>query len=530
MREDFLSMEASYYTGRDMPLEGKEWAVNDVLMQLKHEEIAEGERTSVFPPGMHFFHAKPYIDQSGVFEIIKLMPKGAVLHVHDNAIASLDWLVKNATYRHNCYMCIPGYRKAILFRFFADQPTDNSTCVWKLVETERNEYGDVEAFDKMLYDSMSMVVEDPHTMYTNQHEVWQYFEDYFAAVDGIVFYSETFKDYFVEGLKEFYNDGVQFVEIRALLQPIYDLDGTTYDLEHTVQEYMAANEAFLHDYEDSSGSKIIFTTYRAQDSVEEYIYKAMEFHKNYPNYVVGFDIVGQEDKGNPNIHFLEDLLIPHKENADLPYYLHAGETNWQGTETDENLIDALLLNTTRIGHGFAAIKHPLVLEQMKERDIPLEVNPISNQVLMLVEDLRNHPASHLLSQGYPVVVSSDDPFVWGASPISHDYYEMFMGVASANADLRILKQLTTDSIRYSSLSEDEQMTCMSIWSSKWDIFLDTVLDMYNITDWESYVPTAVPTTSPVYPPTGDTASESSSVFSAQMPLLIMVVSVLWDII
>lgn len=53
---------------------------------------------------------------------------------------------------------------------------------------------------------------------------------------------------------------------------------------------------------------------------------------------------------------------------------------WQGTDTDENLIDALMLNTQRIGHGYAASNHPSVLQQLKQRDIPLEVNPISNQV------------------------------------------------------------------------------------------------------------------------------------------------------
>lgn len=55
-------------------------------------------------------------------------------------------------------------------------------------------------------------------------------------------------------------------------------------------------------------------------------------------------------------------------------------SDWQGTSIDRNLIDAILLNTTRIGHGFALIKHPWVLKAVKDREIPIEVNPISNQV------------------------------------------------------------------------------------------------------------------------------------------------------
>ena len=60
-----------------------------------------------------------------------------------------------------------------------------------------------------------------------------------------------------------------------------------------------------------------------------------------------------------------------------------GESDWQGSPTDLNIIDALLLNTTRMGHGYAMAKHPEAKKLAIAKNIPIEVNPISNQVKYL---------------------------------------------------------------------------------------------------------------------------------------------------
>lgn len=70
----------------------------------------------------------------------------------------------------------------------------------------------------------------------------------------------------------------------------------------------------------------------------------------------GFDLVGDENVLQPLTYYLEPLLrFKEKQRElgiDIPFFFHAGETLGDGDHADENLFDAILLGTKRIGHGF----------------------------------------------------------------------------------------------------------------------------------------------------------------------------------
>jgi adenosine deaminase len=72
--------------------------------------------------------------------------------------------------------------------------------------------------------------------------------------------------------------------------------------------------------------------------------------------------------------------------------------------------------------------------------------------LGLVKDLRNHPVAPLIQEGFPIVISADDPGLWDAKGLSYDYYSAFMAMASKSMNLKLLKKLVQGSILRNSFS------------------------------------------------------------------------------
>lgn len=58
--------------------------------------------------------------------------------------------------------------------------------------------------------------------------------------------------------------------------------------------------------------------------------------------------------------------------------------------------------------------------------------------------------------------------LWDAKGISYDFYEAFMGMASATMDLRLIKKLALNSIDYTTLDQNSKASCMNMFNSKWN--------------------------------------------------------------
>lgn len=118
--------------------------------------------------------------------------------------------------------------------------------------------------------------------------------------------------------------------------------------------------------------------------------------------VVGFGLGGFE-VGAPPEPFAHAFVQARA--AGLIAAPHAGET--MGPASVWGALEAL--HAQRIGHGVRAIEDPALLTVLRDRQIPLEINPTSNVCLHVYERHAVHPFPHLDRMGLTVTVNSDDP-------------------------------------------------------------------------------------------------------------------------
>ena len=89
---------------------------------------------------------------------------------------------------------------------------------------------------------------------------------------------------------------------------------------------------------------------------------------------------------------------------------HAGETTGP-----EAIWEALAIGSERLGHALSAIRDPELLAELKRRQIPLELNPSSNERTGVCPSLGEHPLREYFDRGLLVTLNSDDPAFFGSS-------------------------------------------------------------------------------------------------------------------
>jgi len=144
---------------------------------------------------------------------------------------------------------------------------------------------------------------------------------------------------------------------------------------------------------------------------ERVFLKAAELKPTHPS-IIGIGLGGDERQAGSEPF---RALYAQAAQAGLHLTNHAGETTGP-----EAIREALSIGSERIGHALSAVRDFYLMEELKERRIPLELNPTSNVRTGVCTSLADHPLRKYFRAGLLVTLNSDDPAFFG-SDLANEY-------------------------------------------------------------------------------------------------------------
>lgn len=123
--------------------------------------------------------------------------------------------------------------------------------------------------------------------------------------------------------------------------------------------------------------------------------------------VAGFGIGGDELQGPAEL--FKDTFARAGDGG-LHLTAHAGEN-----AGPESIWGALNLKAERIGHGLTAGQDPELIEELAQRQIPIEICVTSNLRTGCCPEVKQHPARRYFDAGLMLTLNSDDPAMFRTS-------------------------------------------------------------------------------------------------------------------
>ena len=169
--------------------------------------------------------------------------------------------------------------------------------------------------------------------------------------------------------------------------------------------------------------------------------------------VAAVGIGGDEVKAPPEL--FRDVYAYAADNG-LRLTAHAGET-----ASPESIWGALNLGAERIGHGLTAAQDPDLLEELAQRQVPIEICITSNLRTGCCKAVAEHPVKQYFDHGLMITLNTDDPAMFGTT-LSREYQIAQQNFGFTDEHLR---ELARNSFEASFLPAEKKLEFLNLFDA-----------------------------------------------------------------
>src|ERR1700685_1983893 len=170
-------------------------------------------------------------------------------------------------------------------------------------------------------------------------------------------------------------------------------------------------------------------------------------------HVVGVGLGGDELKGPPELF---RGVYAYALDHGLRLTAHAGET-----AGPESIWGALNLQAERIGHGLTAAQDPDLIEELAQRQIPVEICLTSNVRTGLCNSVGEHPTKNYFDHGLMITLHSDDPAMFSTTlPREYQLAQDTFGFTDEH-----LRELARNSFEASFLPAEKKLEFLDLFDA-----------------------------------------------------------------
>lgn len=191
---------------------------------------------------------------------------------------------------------------------------------------------------------------------------------------------------------------------------------------------------------------------RESPQTQHKVYSFVEAACKKSDLFLGLGLGGIED-GFPPALFVDTYAKARAQG--LKCVVHAGEA--AGAQSVKEAVG--LLKAQRIGHGIRSIESAEVCAELKEKNIPIEVCPVSNYRTQVVKKGEAHPIRKMLELGLNCTVNSDDPAMFSTT-LTDEY----LVLASQGFSWEELWQLNLNTLEATFLPKAEKEKLKQKWN------------------------------------------------------------------